>query len=756
MNISTLAGSSYQHRLKEAWEHFVENRDYDYSFIRSEILDSWKRARNMGVNPRDINYKNLSPDELNMKINKNLELINIVHPHLESIYSIVEGSGSYILLCDSEGYVIDYKGDPDIIERGGLTKLGLGSVRDERSVGTNGIGTALYLEKPVQIWGEEHYAEKHKSYTCSGAPFFDANDNLCGCINITVLTENAHPHTLGMALCAADSITKELKLRQAMNDLEAINAQRNSIIENMTSGVILLNSLRRVSQVNKYALNLFHLSYEDIIGQKLFDYISIDNYDSYTIHDILKTERYNEEVSVFTKLSPSRPKRLNLSINHVKDSAGNITGTIMRFNKPEMLNKIVKSIGGFSAKYTFSSIIGRSEPMQRMIQTSKKAAQNDSNVLILGESGTGKELIAQSIHNASPVAGGPFVAINCAAIPNSLVESELFGYEKGTFTGAEKEGRPGKFEMADGGTIFLDEIGDMPYAVQAALLRVLQTKEVVRVGGKYPKPVNIRVIAATNQDLTEAVAQKTFREDLFYRLNVLTIAVPPLRDRGADDISLLISHFVDMYNKKRHTDITVAPQVYQVLRNYSWPGNVRQLENTVERAISLCSDDMITCEDLPPQFCDMIAAQSNGSADAAYANSEHPGYPGNGMTTAGSMDYSDSERIDCSGHPSAASHGTAADAHAHAAQHYNSAAHSAPQAAAGSYVNESIGTGTNPDPHRESYNIAENEAALIISALEKCSGNVTAAAKLLSMNLRTLYRKIKKHQIDVDLYRHRK
>ena len=190
------------------------------------------------------------------------------------------------------------------------------------------------------------------------------------------------------------------------------------------------------------------------------------------------------------------------------------------------------------------------------------------------------------------------------------------------------------------------------------------------------------------------------------------------------------------------------------MKDYSWPGNVRQLENTVERAISLCSDDIITCEDLPPQFCDMIAAQSNGSADAAYANSEHPGYPGNGMTTAGSMDYSDSERIDYSRHPSAASHGTAADAHAHAAQHYNSAAHSAPQAAAGSYVNESIGT--NPDPHRESYNIAENEAALIISALEKCSGNVTAAAKLLSMNLRTLYRKIKKHQIDVDLYRHRK
>ena len=264
-----------------------------------------------------------------------------------------------------------------------------------------------------------------------------------------------------------------------------------------------------------------------------------------------------------------------------------------------------------------------------MIQTSEKAAQNDSNVLILGESGTGKELIAQSIHNASPVAGGPFVAINCAAIPNSLVESELFRLRKGhVHRGREGGVARASSKWLTAATIFLDEIGDMPYAVQAALLRVLQTKEVVRVGGKYPKPVNIRVIAATNQDLTEAVAQKTFREDLFYRLNVLTIAVPPLRDRGADDISLLISHFVDMYNKKRHTDITVAPEVYQVLKDYSWPGNVRQLENTVERAISLCSDDMITCEDLPPQFCDMIAAQSNGSADAAYANSETSRVPG--------------------------------------------------------------------------------------------------------------------------------
>ena len=286
----------------------------------------------------------------------------------------------------------------------------------------------------------------------------------------------------------------------------------------------------------------------------------------------------------------------------------------------------------------------------------------------------------------------------------------------------------------------------------------MQTKEVVRVGGKYPKPVNIRVIAATNQDLTDAVAQKTFREDLFYRLNVLTIAVPPLRDRGAEDISLLISHFVDMYNKKRHTDITVAPEVYQVLKNYSWPGNVRQLENTVERAISLCSDDIITCEDLPPLFCNMITAQNSSSADTA--SSANPAGSLNSVNSsdpAGSLNSFGAKRSNRYSLPGTADAGHLrhTDAAADAAQHYDNIP-SAPPAAAGSYVNESIGTGTNPDPNRESYNIAENEAALIISALEKCSGNVTAAAKLLSMNLRTLYRKIKKHQIDVDLYRHRK
>lgn len=518
-----------------------------------------------------------------------------------------------------------------------------------------------------------------------GRTVFDADGSLCGCINITVTLENAHPHTLGMALCAADSITKELKLRQAMVDVNTVNTQLNSIIENMTSGVILLNKLGRVIQINKYAIRLLHLSYESIIGQDLFDYIMIDNYDRYDAHHILKKEKYNEEVSLVLRMAPGSPRRFNLSVIHVKDDMGTQTGTILRFNKPELLNKLVKNIGGFSAKYTFDSIIGRSEVMQNVINYSKKAAAGDANVLILGESGTGKELIAQSIHNASPVANGPFVAINCGAIPNSLVESELFGYEKGAFTGAEKEGRPGKFEMADGGTIFLDEIGDMPFNVQATLLRVIQTKEIVRIGGKFPKPVSIRIIAATNQNLLESVNQKTFREDLYYRLNVFTISVPPLNARGKEDISLLISYFISQYNRKKHTEVTIDEAALEKLKNYHWPGNVRQLENAIERAVNLCSNDKITCDDLPP----LITSSSN-AAFAEFTPHSDPGvYDSEDMVNSGAV-------------PSRAE-------------------------------------ASKPD--------------MIKSALEETGGNVTAAAKKINMNLRTLYRKIEKYNIDVSQYR---
>jgi len=239
----------------------------------------------------------------------------------------------------------------------------------------------------------------------------------------------------------------------------------------------------------------------------------------------------------------------------------------------------------------FSQIIGRSNAMKDVYRLIEKAAATETNVLILGESGTGKELVAEAIHSSSERKDKPFIAINCAALPENLLESELFGYEKGAFTGAVQR-KPGKFEIASGGTIFLDEIGDMSLPIQAKLLRVLQNKEIFRLGGNESIRIDSRVIAATNRDLEEMVREKAFREDLFYRLNVFPIKVPPLRDRK-EDIPELVNHFI-----KNSTIVAVDRLALNELMEHDWPGNIRELQNVIERA-SIMSDAVITPEHLP-------------------------------------------------------------------------------------------------------------------------------------------------------------
>ncbi len=252
----------------------------------------------------------------------------------------------------------------------------------------------------------------------------------------------------------------------------------------------------------------------------------------------------------------------------------------------------------YGISYTFDNIIGRSEAIMSCKALARKAAQSDASVLITGESGTGKELFAHSIHQISKRNKYNFVRVNCASIPSELIESELFGYEPGAFTGAAKKGKAGKFELADRGTIFLDEIGDMPPLLQVKLMRVLQEKEVERIGGK-PKNIDFRVISATNRDLNKMVTDKSFRLDLYYRLNVFVITLPPLRDMR-EDIPQIFHHFLDKLNRGNRQKITnVSREAMEALQNYSWPGNLRELRNIADRSMILCSGNTIQVEDLP-------------------------------------------------------------------------------------------------------------------------------------------------------------
>ena len=257
-------------------------------------------------------------------------------------------------------------------------------------------------------------------------------------------------------------------------------------------------------------------------------------------------------------------------------------------------------------RYGFTEIVGLSRELQDVFRMMTKIVRVDVTVLITGESGTGKELVARAIHRRSARERGPFVAVNCSAIPQTLVESEFFGHEKGAFTDA-RESRPGRFEQADGGTIFLDEVGDLALDAQAKLLRALQDRQIQRIGSRASRPVDVRVIAATNKDLVKEVHEGRFREDLFWRLNVVNIRLPPLRERR-DDLPVLIDYFVDRFNRELGLAVrSIAPDAFRLLCDYDWPGNVRELENTVCRAMILCEGDELTVTDLPGRIRGEIA-----------------------------------------------------------------------------------------------------------------------------------------------------
>jgi transcriptional regulator with PAS, ATPase and Fis domain len=288
-----------------------------------------------------------------------------------------------------------------------------------------------------------------------------------------------------------------------------------------------------------------------------------------------------------------------LNARLVRGDSGEVLGVVATLTEMKRATSLAQRIVGSTARFTFGDIIGESASVRRRLQLAEAAARSDSTVLLTGESGTGKELLAQAIHNAGPRAGGPFVGINCAAIPRELLESELFGYEAGAFTGAKKGGHPGRFELAESGTILLDEIGDMPLEMQAKLLRVLQEKRVQRLGGTREIPLDVRVICTTNRDLAEEVERGRFRQDLLYRLRVIHLELPPLRERR-DDIPLLVEHFLGLYSARLDRRVRgVTPQVLEALMSYSWPGNIRELEHILEGEVNLAAPGQELLTEIP-------------------------------------------------------------------------------------------------------------------------------------------------------------
>lgn len=367
------------------------------------------------------------------------------------------------------------------------------------------------------------------------------------------------------------------------------------IISNMSDGVIIISRQGEIEFINQTLKVMLGKTRADIKEQLSFEMLVADNKNLERM--LTKKQAFrDEEVSLAME---GRDMQFLATGTPIEGPDGRVNKIILVLKPLAEVHRLVNRYSSFQARFHFDDILTCSEIMEDTIELAKAASRNKSTILIQGESGTGKEMFAQSIHNQSPFSDGPFIAVNCGAIPRELVGSELFGYVEGAFTGARKGGSPGKFELAQGGTLFLDEIGDMPLEQQAALLRVLQEKQVSRLGSSKAIPVNVRVICATNRDLYNEVQKGTIRKDLYFRLNVISLRIPPLRERP-EDIDLLLKHFLIQGDPEwlEHTP-TIDPAVWKLLKNYPWPGNVRELQNFAERIQFAVKDYSIKLEDLP-------------------------------------------------------------------------------------------------------------------------------------------------------------
>lgn len=569
--------------ISNEWGKFIrDGKAPATSIISPEILKSWERSRNLQVDPfAGFCPVSLSPSELVARKRANADLLAVAEPIMEELYRFVARSMFVVGLVDTEGYMIKVVGDPHS-QIGSYAELKEGRNLSEAVLGTNGYGTPLVTGQPIQIHGAEHYCLRAHYATCSGSPVRGPEDNIIGVLVMSGKKELTHLHTLGMVVAAANAIHNELKIR-------SLAQQKQIILESLSEGILVVDGDGCITYINPAAAKILEVTY-DLVGKKLEELGNKAN--SNFMQMIKRGESVTDEL-VDIDLSGETVK-VNLTLRPMNVSEHH-TGLVIVVSERKRINKIINKFVGMTARYSFSDIIGREDSLLEAVKLAGRVAKSDSTVLITGESGTGKEVFAQAIHNASNRREHPFVAINCAAIPRELLASELFGYDEGAFTGARRGGNVGKFELAEGGTLFLDEIGDMPLDMQVVLLRVIEERNLIRIGGKKSITVDVRIIAATNKDLTHEVSHNHFRADLYYRLNVINIKMPPLRNRK-EDIPLLVGKFA---SRSRGGRVTVENEAMSVLQNYPWPGNIRELQNVIESALATSDADMITLDNLP-------------------------------------------------------------------------------------------------------------------------------------------------------------
>lgn len=542
------------------------------------IENSHKRSESYGIKKKSSSStKILFGGELEKIQLENKELIEVSKPYIDMFFSSVMDNDFIIVLTDNNGCILYIKGAEEITDNLERVNLKVGACMNEQNIGTNAMGTAIKEDKCIQITANEHYIAGLQGLTCSAAPIHNHSGEIIGTLNLTGRSSMKHPHTLGLVVFGVKAIENELEKKKINDILTQTYNYMESVIDNLDKGIMIVDREGKITNINKIGAEIFNKDREQLLKEDIH-YILPNIGDVLERINIVKTTVIKEVK--FKDTSKYKTKLIFKGIVHKEK----IIGIVVTMSDEKEEKNIKDSTGAF---LTFNDIIGESAAIVNVITNSKVIANSPSTVLIEGESGTGKEVLAQAMHNYSLRRNNKFVAINCGAIPENIIESELFGYEDGTFTGGKKGGKPGKFEIANGGTLFLDEICEMPVDMQVHLLRVLQEGRVTRLGGSTDIPMDVRVIAATNKNLKQEVKKGTFREDLYYRLCVIPIKLPPLRERKGD-IHKLIEYFLRIKSfKLNKPTIEIGEDLYKNLLSYNWPGNIRQLENYIENIVNL-------------------------------------------------------------------------------------------------------------------------------------------------------------------------
>jgi sigma-54 dependent transcriptional regulator, acetoin dehydrogenase operon transcriptional activator AcoR len=553
--------------------------------VRGVVRDSWARSFSARVRPDLPGAPLVWPED-------DLAAARERTGWLETALAAVDGrrgayaAGGHVLtLFDADGRMLHAEGDARALDALEAINFRPGALWSEAVVGTNGPGTALATGGAVHIVGAEHFCEGWQGWHCAAVPVRDrVTGRVVGVVDVSGRREGAHPHALALVVALAAAVEERLVSREMEARVAVLRRFAELTARWPGDALVAVDRAGTVLGASRGAPAELHplAPAAEALRHALAEAVAAAD------GDLPREVRLPFAPAARIVAHPVVDGGAPVGAVLVIAAASGAAAPAPRRPAP-----------GAGTRYSLHDLIGETPALDEAHRLAVAAAANALPVLLLGESGTGKEMFAQGIHAASARSARPFVAVNCGAIPSELVESELFGYVGGAFSGARRDGSAGKFEAADGGTLFLDEVGDLPLAAQAALLRVLQEGEVTRVGATRSLPVDVRVIAATHRDVDASLRDGSLREDLYYRLGVLAIELPPLRERR-DDVRRLAERFLAAAGAELgRTGHAYAPEVLDAFRAYPWPGNVRELRNVVWRAVALATSPIITLADLP-------------------------------------------------------------------------------------------------------------------------------------------------------------